>query len=192
MGIEPVYTYATKVLKTLPTWGKFSDLPIGVTIHYTADDSLERSISALRMAGLGYHIIIDRDGSTYQCAPFTDRVYHAGKALWHGYKPNSSHIAISLISWGKLSHGKSWRGDVVPEAEIAERWGGQWHEATPVQGQVLMNLLRWLVEAGIDPRHICGHDECALPPGRKVDPGGVLSKTMAEIRAQFTGVFSGV
>lgn len=185
MGFEPSYPYAKPLARKLLTWGKFPDLPAGVTIHYTADDSLERSITTLKLAGLGYHILIDYDGTCYQAAPFTDRVYHAGKALWLGNKPNSTHIAISLISWGKLSHGKSWRGDIIPEYEIAERQGGQWHKATVNQETSLMDLLQWLVQQGIDPRHICGHDECALPPGRKVDPGGVLQLSMSEVRKLF-------
>ena len=182
MGFEPFYPYAEQLKKPLPTWGKFHDLPIGITIHYTADDSLERSINTLRINGLGYHILIDRNGSCYQASPFTDRVYHAGKALWLGNRPNSTHIAVSLVSWGKLSHGKSWRGDEIPEQEIAERQGGQWHKATKEQETSLMDLLDWLVLQGIDPRHICGHDECAIPPGRKVDPGGILQMTMADYR----------
>lgn len=182
MGIEPVYPFAEQLKKPLPNWGKFSDLPAGITVHYTADDSLERSINSLRIANLGYHILIDCYGVVNQGALFTERVYHAGKALWLGNRPNSTHIAVSLVSWGKLSHGKSWRGDVIPETEIAERQGGQWHKASDEQETSLMDLLKWLVGQGINPRHICGHDECAIPPGRKVDPGGILQMTMADYR----------
>lgn len=182
MGIEPVYPFAEQLKKPLPNWGKFSDLPAGITVHYTADDSLERSINSLRVANLGYHILIDRYGVCHQAALFTEHVYHAGKALWLGNRPNSTHIAVSLVSWGKLSHGKSWRGDVIPESEITERQGGQWHKATEAQETALMDLLKWLVGQGIDSRHICGHDECAIPPGRKVDPGGILQMTMADYR----------
>lgn len=185
MGLEPFYPYATMLKKFLFTWGKFQDLPVGITIHYTADNDLTRSINSLRAINLGYHILIDKDGSCYQGAPFTDRVYHAGKATWLGYKPNSSHVALSLVSWGKLSHGKSWRGDKIPEQEIAERQGGQWHKATDAQEKSLFDILKWFIDQGIDPRHICGHDECALPPGRKVDPGGILKMSMHEVRKQF-------
>lgn len=188
MGFDPIYPYATQLKKPLFTWGKFNDMPVGITLHYTADGSLQTAINSLRANNLAYHIIIDRDGSSHQCAPFTDRVYHAGKSVWLGYKPNSYHIAISLVSWGKLvkkdAHWESWRGDIIPDA--VERFNGHWQPATENQEASLYELLKHLINSGIDPHHICGHDECALPPGRKIDPGGVLTYSMREIRARFS------
>lgn len=185
MGFEPLFPVAEIIKPQLPTWGKFPDMPTGVTLHYTADDSLARSISALRHAGLGYHLLVDKYGIIHQGAPFTDRVYHAGKAMWLGNRPNATHLAVSLVSWGKLTGGKSWRGDEVPEHEIVERQGGQWHAASRAQEESIEIILEWMVDQGIDPRHICGHDECAIPPGRKIDPGGVLSVSTHEIREGF-------
>jgi N-acetyl-anhydromuramyl-L-alanine amidase AmpD len=157
----------------------------GVTVHYTASGSL---ISALReeVHGLGYHILIDRDGSTVQTCYLTLRVNHAGKANWNGDSPNKSHLAVAFVSWGLLDGaGYSYAGVQVPKEEIRTDEKGKWHAATPQQEDSLLRFLGWAVSQGINRNNICGHDECALPKGRKVDPGGCLSFRLADFRNDF-------
>jgi len=54
------------------------------------------------------HLVIDRDGTVYQCVNFADRAWHAGPAtLWKG-KPtptnvNDFTIGIELANWGNLT-----------------------------------------------------------------------------------------
>ena len=161
--------------------------PIGVTVHYTASRGIGGTIKELVNKSLGYHIIIDRDGTVYQCAEFTGRLNHAGKADWRGHSPNREHIAVALVSWGwvkELAPGiyQSWAGTAVDTKDCIERDCRWWDVATNVQELALLRFLRWTTTQGIDPSHICGHDECALPPGRKADPGGVLSINMEKFR----------
>lgn len=160
---------------------------VGVTVHYTADRDLDRTLRALQARGLGYHAIIDRDGTVYQTVPLTHGVWHAGKALWGQFSPNRSHLAISLLSWGELEAlapgaYQSWNGQTVSTDEVASRAGAHWDAATPAQEAALVDFLVWACQQGISAENICGHDECALPKGRKIDPGGVLSMTMEELR----------
>lgn len=161
--------------------------PAGVTIHYSADRDAERTVRSLAERGLGYHVLIDRDGAVLQLAPFNVRLSHAGSALWRGLSPNRTHVSVCLISWGFLDKTRTaWNGYVVAAGQVAERPVGRfWDAATPPQEAALWKLLGWLCQAGIGADTICGHDECAVPAGRKVDPGGVLSITMGEIRARF-------
>jgi len=114
-------------------------------------------------------------------------VWHAGKALWGPHSPNRAHLSISLLSWGEvecLAPGafESWNGQAVTTTEVVERSGAWWDAATAEQEASLVDALVWVVQKGIYVSQICGHDECALPKGRKIDPGGVLSMTMEELR----------
>jgi hypothetical protein len=93
-----------------------------------------------------------------------------------------------LISWGEveqLAPGafESWNGQAITTSEVVRRCGDRWWDAaTPEQEKTLLDVLSWLCEKGIDVSQICGHDECAIPHGRKTDPGGVISMTMEELR----------
>lgn len=192
--------------KTYHTLSPFSELdvtakgpfpngkPLGVTVHYTANRSVSRTVAELVANGLGYHLTIDRSGSATQMISFDKTCYHAGRAVWRGLSPNHNHLAVSLVSWGYLSVSKrgvftSYSGAVLPQNEVAHRpdnIGGlklMWDAATPAQVSTLINVLRFCMTSfSIGPENICGHDECAMPVGRKMDPGGVLPFTMKELR----------
>ena len=156
-------------------------LPTGITIHYTADGDLDRVKREMETKGVGYHFIIDRDGSLHQTANLLKAVNHAGKAMWNGQSPNRTHIAIAFISWGLLnSDSLAWNGS---KAVGVKRRGHLWDAATPEQEERLSTLVRQLMrEFAISAANICGHDECALPQGRKVDPGGSLLLSMGDFR----------
>lgn len=165
---------------------------LGVTVHYTADGSVDRTVKSLREAGLGYHLIIDRDGTVFQATYLSQRVNHAGEAMWLGHSPNRHHVAVAIDSWGAVAlkdkKYRAWTGLEIPEIEVCRRPGNltagdyHWHKATMAQERSLLMFLRWCVAKGISPDAVCGHDECAIPKGRKADPGGVLSFTMSELR----------
>lgn len=167
--------------------------PLGITVHYLGSHNVAASIDHLRGSSLAYHVIIDRGGAAWQMADFERRVNHAGVASWRGKSPNRSHIAIALASWGQLKFEskklKTWAGaSYAPEGAayregnlgLAKTW---WDAATEAQVSALTLCAKHLVSAyRIDPENICGHDECALPHGRKSDPGGVLPFTMKAFR----------
>ena len=167
--------------------GRFKhNTPVGVTVHYTASANISATIKELASKNLGYHLIIDKDGEMYQCAPLWAQLYHAGRAKWLGLSPNRTHIAVALVSWGWLKNRGglqlSWSGRIIPEDQRREVRGLWWEKATLDQEQTLFAFLKWAVANGIDTKNICGHDECALPAGRKMDPGGVLELSMAQVR----------
>jgi N-acetyl-anhydromuramyl-L-alanine amidase AmpD len=161
--------------------------PVGITLHYSAGGSVESCINALKQKKLGYHLIIDHNGDVYQFAEFDKKLNHAGNATWRGLSPNSNHVAVCLINWGILTKkdGKyiNWVKSVIPENEVRERDGVYYQIASPEQEAALERFLKWaIVEQKIDPRNICGHDEAAIPFGRKSDPGGMLALATKEIR----------
>lgn len=157
------------------------DGPKGITLHYTADDNLNRTLLALDKGKMGYHFIVDRDGQVHQITSLGSRVNHAGVAKWNGQSPNRTHIAVAVLSWGLLENGMSWAKR--PVFDSVKRRGHEWHSATQKQEEATLSLIEALRESfGILPQNICGHDECCIPLGRKVDPGGVLSVSTDQIR----------
>ena len=156
-------------------------LPTGITVHYTADGDIDRVKREMESRKVGYHFVIDRDGSIHQTASLAKSVNHAGNAKWNGQSPNRTHIAVSLVSWGLLiDENKAWNGSAVHGVKRKGQW---WDPATSAQEKALFVLLRGLMtDFQISAANICGHDECALPPGRKVDPGCIMTLTMPELR----------
>lgn len=153
----------------------------GVTVHYTASGCLNSALNAMQQSGLGYHFLIDRDGSIIQTSPLNHRTDHAGKAEWNEDRPNRSHISVSLVSWGLLNErSENYLGKVV---ESVKRDGKMWHPATKAQEASVLDLCKKIMVAfKISHQNICGHDECCLPRGRKSDPGSIMSFDMKELR----------
>ena len=162
--------------------------PTGITVHYTADRDAARTVRSLVSSGLGYHFLIGRDGTIFQLADTSLGLSHAGKAIWNGASPNRSHVAISMLSWGKLvelAKGAyvSWNGLAIKPNEISNKDGHFWDFCPlPQEASLVALLIALCFDAKINPANICGHSECAIPSGRKADPGGVLSHTMDELR----------
>lgn len=162
-----------------------NNTPRGVTVHYTANDSISATVNELSKKKLGYHFIIERDGTIYQCAGMGTRLAHAGRARWRDTLPNLDHIGVSLVSWGRVDrlsdkNMSSWCNRLVPKKECLKKGKLWWHVATDAQKSSLRMLLKKLVSYGLPPENICGHDECCIGKGRKIDPGGVID--VPEIR----------
>lgn len=173
---------------------RFESKPVGVTVHFTAgNENWKPSADFLISKGLGYHLLIDKYGYIVQLADFEHRVAHAGSADWLGRSPNYHHISVSLCNWGQLKYnGKDWISWAGKEISEEDRISGpdafgkerMWHKASFEQITSFWRVLKYLVDAGIDPKEICGHDECAKPTGRKNDPGFTLGMSMASVREE--------
>ena len=165
--------------------------PMGVTVHYTADRNMDRARASDEARDLGYHLVIDRDGKIYQTAYLDRTVNHAGPSMWQEMNCNKYFAAVAVVAWGELKDGKSWAGtsDVTPVKRpynCATKMS-MWDDTTQEQQTALLQVLRWFIACGIDPKNICGHDEAAIPPGRKVDPGGSIPWTMKDLRQMLAG-----
>lgn len=196
MGLSKIYPYVDSIVDPhLTARGRFKDdKPTGITIHYSADRNKQRMYNSLHDRKLGYHLVIDRNGKVDQMCWLNQRCDHAGPSLWNGKSCNQNHLAICIVSWGLVTLAPdgnylTWSKEKLPHEDIELRPGNinkemqYWDAATSVQEDILLRILRM---TDIDPKDICGHDEAAIPPGRKVDPGGVLSRTMPEIRKLLT------
>ena len=171
-------------------------IPKGIYLHYTAGDSAKSSITFLVKKQLGYHLMIDRDGSVTQMYDLVSTVYYAGSAVWNDLSPNRFFISIAICSYGLLTPMEKDKdsfenvyGQQVDSAIY--RRGNYWEPATHEQEDELIRLCTWLCkEFSISPDNICGHDECCVPKGRKIDPGGVLGFSMENFRGMISSFLS--
>ena len=166
-----------------------SIVPTYIIVHNTAGASAMSTINYFRTKdnGLGYHILIDRNGDLYQCAPFNKRISHAGRSNWKGIENLNGHsIGISLANYGpinKIQDG-SFRSEVGSRMVAAdkafkadhqngtpERRNQYWEIYEGIQIERLQELIELLVQH-YPIKNIVGHDDIAR--GRKIDPGPSL------------------
>ena len=181
-----------------PNHGKRGDRDIVATvIHFTAGASMRSSIlwgkNPASMAS--WHFIIDRDGSVSQQVELNRAAWHAGQAqvLYRGAMTqavNACTIGIELCNFGLLQQTTGgfafdagtgslspYRGPPPVRAALVYPNGvrieGCWEPFPDAQ----LDRLRWLLDLlrknGYDRAAgtLLGHEEVALPPGRKQDPG---------------------
>jgi len=165
-------------------------MPTYIVVHNTAGGSALSTFNFLKnnRPGVGYHVLIDRDGTLIQCAPFNKRMGHAGRSNWKGIEGLNGHsIGISLANYGplkKMADG-NFRSEVgnnpVPSHQvfiadhpngIPDRRNTAWEVYTGIQIQKLQELIELLVHE-YPIKNIIGHDDIAC--GRKIDPGPALN-----------------
>jgi N-acetylmuramoyl-L-alanine amidase len=149
-------------------------------------------------ARVSAHFLLAADGAKTQHVPLTDCAWHAGisQLVLPGGQVmrgcNDFALGIELDNLGPLVRDeetggwlyeegnalKPYVGATPVEAELL--WPGTgvgfkagWEPFTDIQLASLAQLLGWLADAGMrDAVHtLIGHEEIALPPGRKRDPG---------------------
>lgn len=163
--------------------------PHGAIVHFTAgrDKTEQEALDSYNWgcdSGFTF-FVIGPTGKLYQGFPLNKGGAHAGASYWPGLGSgvSSKLVGIEVACAGKLDNrGKSWFGVTYPQDEIRNGF----KKYTPQQEETLIKLLVWLKKNCpdvFDVQYILGHDECAVPAGRKNDPGSSLSMTMDELRA---------
>jgi N-acetylmuramoyl-L-alanine amidase len=169
-----------------------------LVIHYTAGATAKSSIEWWKRPaakGANAHLVIDRDGTIYQCRPFDRTAGHAGASQWKDPKTGVTYRMLNQCSIGiELANaGDNWqlaeRYTKLPPVVARHKFGGpekKW-EAYPAEQ---MDALR-RVSAALVIRYnlddVVGHEDIA--PTRKVDPGPAFP--MAEFR-MFLGFPAGI
>ncbi len=122
-----------------------------IVIHYTALP-LAESLELLARPGhpASTHYVIDRDGTLYQMVPERLRAWHSGVSCL-GSRERVNDFSIGI--------------DLVYEPDVDDGY-------TEPQYVVLLDLLDGIRSRHpIRPENVVGHEEVALPRGRKTDPG---------------------
>jgi N-acetyl-anhydromuramyl-L-alanine amidase AmpD len=124
-----------------------------VVIHYTTEESAEKSLRTLRTRNsdgpVGVQYLVGRDGRIYQLVRDNKAAWHAGGGRWGNMTNlNAASIGIELDNSGY---------DPYPDVQI-ER---------------LIVLLDDICKRNhIPKRSVIGHED--LAPGRKIDPGALF------------------
>ncbi len=172
-------------------------MPRYLVMHYTAGSSLKSSVESLctvkAKGNASAHIVLGRDGSIVQLAPFNLVTWHAGVSAWNGENGlNSRSIGIEMDNAGVLTRvGErymTWFHKEIPAAEVvhaAHRHGGPvqpWHAYTEKQIARALELAELLVQHyGLED--VLGHEDIAR--GRKTDPGPAFP--LESVRGQALG-----
>ena len=169
----------------------------GVVLHYTAGGSAHGSLRWMTnpASRVSSHFLVGRDGATWQLVPLDKAAWHAGPSEWT-YQGETRHgcnrytIGIELANHGlvfKAADGRYWyeigrelylyRQDSHPQrAQVlfdnGNKVSGFWEPYPSVQLLALHKLIRDLrTELGKSDLPLVGHEEIAMPMGRKTDPG---------------------
>jgi len=166
-----------------------------LVVHFTAGASAQSSINFWRTPaarGASAHIVIDRDGTIFQCRPFNRTCGHVGSGRWvdpnTGRKYtsiNSIAIGIEIANAGSNPQVIRWARNNDPNfagtVNLKHRNGGpvkEWEEFPLEQLVAVTELSQTLVQRyRLDD--ISGHD--CLDPEDRNDPGPAFPmKTLRE------------
>jgi hypothetical protein len=169
--------------------------PEGAIVHFTAGrnssfEDAENSGQWLGKSGYG-SFIISIDGRVIQPFALDKWAYHAGISYHEfvGKAVSSKLVGIEVCCGGKLTenNGKffTWYGNEIPASKAiysTHAIDNGWYEKfSDAQEKALWELLLWLKENNPDIFNldkVLGHDEVAIPKGRKSDPGGSIKYPM--------------
>ncbi len=170
-------------------------VPKYLVFHFTAGRSAQSSLDWLcnPEAKSSAHLVVGKDGSITQLAPFNIKTWHAGTSHWGGLSGlNSYAIGIEMDNAGKLTRVgtqyRAWFGAVYPESEVVQAKHknepdvGFWHAYTEAQIERATELTKLLTRA-YSLVDVIGHEDIA--PGRKNDPGPAFP--LANLRAAALG-----
>lgn len=127
------------------------------------------------------HLVIDRDGSIWQIAPFNRMTRHAGTSSWRGLTSlNQYSIGIEIANYGWLDRqgdGSYKRSDTkrfaAQDVMVAAMPGSSeikgWENYTAEQLQAVEQVTQALLAHYPSIVEIVGHQD--ISPGRKFDPG---------------------
>jgi len=180
-----------------PTPNKGGKLtPQYLVMHYTAATEAKGSINWFlnKQAQASAHLLIDRDGTITQFAPFNIITWHAGASQWNGLVGlNKFSIGIELVNGGRLAKsGVAWictvdkkmvaDSDVIIARHKNDSIESGWHTFTEIQLQTAIEVAALLVKT-YELKDVIGHDDIA--PIRKSDPGPAFP--MASFRSRVMG-----
>jgi N-acetyl-anhydromuramyl-L-alanine amidase AmpD len=115
-----------------------------VILHHTAGGTVQGAVSALRNRGLGYHYMIDKDGTVYEFA-------EAHRYMAHAYRANRGTLGIAFIGGGKYGAANACQLSAV--VELLEQLKLNYPSITEVTGHKHVDRRgKHLRRGKIDPR----------------------------------------
>jgi len=168
-----------------------------LVMHFTSGATAMSSINFWRSPhahGALAHVIIDRDGTVFQCRAFDRTCGHAGVSRWKDPKTgirydgvNSCGIGIELANAGD-DEELARRWSTLPLVSAKHRNGGKvkkW-EAYPTAQLAAATLVASALVARYHLDDVTGHD--CIAPERKNDPGPAFPMQAFRESLGFTGL----
>jgi N-acetylmuramoyl-L-alanine amidase len=135
--------------------------------------------------------VVDYDGSIAQLLPFDAKGWHVGSSYWKGHTDLNAHtIGIEVVNYGATPNSSNTNGIVVrprragefgTDVGAPENWHYADHPLEPGRKQYweryteaqlhTLDMLTALLVDHYKLREVVGHEEVAIPRGRKTDPG---------------------
>jgi N-acetyl-anhydromuramyl-L-alanine amidase AmpD len=154
-----------------------------IIYHFTAGPKLEGTVQYFKNnpKQVSAHYVIGTDGRIVQMVALDRVSNHAGQSVLAGKQGvNSFSIGIEIVNWGALQqkgcphlfcnhYGKKYSG----QSPILAR-KQYWEPFTNDQYEALIRLTRYILSVTPTITHITGHEDIAIPLGRKNDPGGAF------------------
>ena len=156
-----------------------------IIYHFTAGPKLEGTVQYFKNnpKQVSAHYVIGKDGRIVQMVALDRASNHAGQSVLAGKKrTNFFSIGIEIVNWGALQQ----KGKACPYPycnHYGKKYIGQkpilarkkyWEPFTNAQYEALIRLTRYLLSVTPTITHITGHEDIAIPLGRKNDPGGAF------------------
>lgn len=149
-------------------------------LHNTAGATALSSIHYWRTPaakGASAHVVIDRDGTIFQCRPFNRTCGHAGASKWTDPNTGKTYTGLNSCSIGielanasdNATLAKKWSSMVLLRAQ--HKNGGpvkMWENYPAAQMDSCILVSKALI-ARYNLDSVAGHDDIA--PTRKIDPG---------------------
>ena len=141
-----------------------SEVITTIVLHATAGSTLSGAISTLHTRGLGYHYLIDKDGSIWKGAPVMHRTGHAGNS----YGPHEEEAGLSRTQNRRKEFIEdcSVNSYSIGISFVNENDGT--HPYTTAQKLAARNLISELARALPSLKWVTTH--ALVSPGRKTDP----------------------
>lgn len=152
--------------------------------------------------GICAHIVIERDGTIFQCRPFNRTCGHCGDSEWvdpntgeHYYDINYCSIGIELANSANMARSPDvypdynmgeLAGEPVPRLVAKPKYGGpeqDWEVHTEAQLAACEAVSKVLVER-FNLDDLVGHQDIA--PDRKVDPSPACDLDALRLACGFT------
>jgi N-acetylmuramoyl-L-alanine amidase len=168
----------------------------GTVVHYTAGGAASGSVSWLcsEEARASAHFVVSRKGELTQLVDLGRAAWHAGASEmeYEGETTSNANrftIGVELANHGLLLEDgggtlrtpvtrNRYRGPDPVFAELVYDDGhivvGWWEPYPDAQVEALLDLLKRLRNHGYQIDPIVGHEEIAVPFGRKMDPGAAF------------------
>lgn len=128
--------------------------PVFIVAHFDAASNSTSAVNWLTQKGssVSADLHITKSGKITQMAKFNTKTWHAGASEYKGYKQlNQNSIGIEIENRGKVN--------------------GAYEDYQEIQIQKFIEISKALVKAYPTIKEIVGHEDIAVPRGRKDDPG---------------------